>query len=124
MRFDSGTIQVAKETLIKILGDVRSSRASYLYRDEVEPNVFLLEQWWEAQDDLERHMRTSAYLNTTIVMEMSLEVPVIATYKDVLEFIIDLNGAFAGKMLLTRGNGEAKGSLPLLCLTKRSRGKR
>jgi len=47
----------------------------HLYGDLQEKNVFVLEQVWRAQEDLDLHLRSGEYLNLLLVLEMSLKEP-------------------------------------------------
>ncbi len=49
----------------------------HLYGDLQEKNVFVLEQSWRAEEDLDLHLRSGEYLNLLLVLEMSLKQPEI-----------------------------------------------
>ena len=48
-----------------------------MYQDLRERHVLLLEEWWETQADLDRHLRSDAYGRVILVMEMATEHPLI-----------------------------------------------
>ena len=48
-----------------------------LHRDALDGDVLVLEEWWEAEEDLERHLRSEEYRNVLLVMEMALDPPEI-----------------------------------------------
>jgi quinol monooxygenase YgiN len=49
----------------------------HIYGDLQEKNVFVLEQVWRAEEDLDLHLRSGEYLNLLLVLEMSLKQPEI-----------------------------------------------
>ncbi len=50
---------------------------SHLYGDLQEKNVLMLEQVWNAEEDMERHLRSDEYRNLLLVLELSLKRPEI-----------------------------------------------
>ena len=48
-----------------------------IYHDEQVEAVFMLEEVWEAQGDLDRHLRSNDYRNVLLVTEMAIEPPEI-----------------------------------------------
>ena len=48
-----------------------------IYRDLQEKNVFVLEEVWKAEEDLNLHLRSGEYLNLLLVLEMSTKKPEI-----------------------------------------------
>jgi quinol monooxygenase YgiN len=51
--------------------------SSHIYHDEQMEAAFLVEEVWKSQKDLDRHLRSDAYLKTLLVVEMALETPEI-----------------------------------------------
>jgi quinol monooxygenase YgiN len=51
--------------------------SSRLYRDEDEESVFMLEEVWSNQDQLDRYLRSEEYRRMLLVMEMAGEPPEI-----------------------------------------------
>ena len=46
-----------------------------VFQDTKDERVIILEEWWDNQDDLERHLRSEEYRNVLLVMEMALHPP-------------------------------------------------
>ena len=71
--------EVAK-TLKSMTGENRIQSgclSSRLYRDENEEAVFMVEEIWSNQDDLDRYLRSEDYRRMLLVMEMAGEPPEI-----------------------------------------------
>ncbi len=51
--------------------------SSRIYRDENEEAVFMFEDVWRNQDDLDRYLRSEDYRRMLLVMEMADEPPEI-----------------------------------------------
>ncbi len=51
--------------------------SSRLYHDENEEAVFMVEEIWSNQDDLDRYLRSEDYLRMLLVMELAGEPPEI-----------------------------------------------
>jgi quinol monooxygenase YgiN len=51
--------------------------SSRLYRDENDESVFVVEEVWRNQEDLDRHLRSEDYHLMLLVMEMAEEPPEI-----------------------------------------------
>lgn len=51
--------------------------SSRLYHDEKEEGVFMVEEVWSSQDELDRHLRSVDYQRMLLVMEMACEPPEI-----------------------------------------------
>ncbi len=49
----------------------------HIYEDMQEKNVLMLEEVWNAEEDLERHIRSDEYRNMLLVVELALERPEI-----------------------------------------------
>ena len=49
----------------------------HLYGDLQEKNVLVFEEIWQAEDDLDLHLRSGEYLNLLLVLEMALKQPEI-----------------------------------------------
>jgi quinol monooxygenase YgiN len=49
--------------------------SSRIYRDESEEAVFMFEEVWRNQDDLDRYLRSEDYRRMLLVMEMASEPP-------------------------------------------------
>lgn len=52
--------------------------SSQLYHDEIEEGVFMSEQVWTNQDDLDQYLRSEDYRRMLILMELASETPIIA----------------------------------------------
>lgn len=50
---------------------------SYVYGDLQEKNVFVLEELWRAEEDLNHHIRSEEYHNLLLVLEMGAKKPEI-----------------------------------------------
>ena len=48
-----------------------------IYHDEQAEAVFMVEEVWKSQEDLDRHLRSDDYRNMLFVTEMALEPPEI-----------------------------------------------
>lgn len=48
-----------------------------IYHDEQEEAVFMLEELWETQESLDRHLRSDDYHHVLFVAEMAVEPPEI-----------------------------------------------
>jgi quinol monooxygenase YgiN len=53
------------------------SLSCHIYGDLQENNVFLLNEVWRSEEDLNLHLRSASYLNLLVVTEMSLKQPEI-----------------------------------------------
>ncbi len=49
----------------------------HVYRDAQEANAILLEQAWNNEEELDRHLRSDGFRDVLVVMEMALEPPEI-----------------------------------------------
>lgn len=49
----------------------------HIYGDLQEKNVFVLEEVWRTEEDLDLYLRSSEYLNLLLVLELSLKPPEI-----------------------------------------------
>ena len=49
----------------------------HIYEDLQEKNVFMLEEVWRSEEDLNLHLRSDEYRNLLLVMEMALKEPEI-----------------------------------------------
>ena len=63
---------MAKETRIQ-----PGCLSSRLYHDENEESVFLVEELWRSQDDLDRYLRSEDYRRRLLVVEMAGKPPEI-----------------------------------------------
>lgn len=54
-----------------------SCLACNISEDIQEDNILMFEQRWRSQEDLDRHLRSDAYRNVLLVMEMALNPPEI-----------------------------------------------
>lgn len=48
---------------------------SHLYKDLQEEDVFMLEQRWRSEQDLNCHLRSREYRNVLLLMEMAISQP-------------------------------------------------
>ena len=51
--------------------------SSRIYRDEQQEGVFMIEEVWKNQEDLDSHLRSDDYRDVLLVAEMALEPPEI-----------------------------------------------
>ena len=66
------------QTLKSMTGDTylqRGCLSSRLYRDEKENAVFMVEDIWDNEEDLERYLRSEDYRRILLVLEMACEQP-------------------------------------------------
>lgn len=49
--------------------------SSRIYRDEQQEGVFLIEEVWKNQEDLDNHLRSDDYRHVLLVADMALEPP-------------------------------------------------
>ena len=73
-----------REEVLKILRSMAEQRqddpgclSCNIYGDLQEKNVFVLEEVWRAEEDLNLHLRSGEYLNLLLVLEMSTRQPEI-----------------------------------------------
>ena len=48
-----------------------------MYEDLDEKNVIMIEEMWQDEEALQRHLRSEEYLNLLLVLEMALRQPEI-----------------------------------------------
>jgi quinol monooxygenase YgiN len=80
MRFASDRFVAARDILLALVEPTRVSPGCLgceMYQDLRERHVLLLDDWWETQADLDRHLRSDAYGRVILVMEMATEQPLI-----------------------------------------------
>lgn len=53
----------------------RGCLGCHLYRDALEANVLILEESWESETDLERHLRSQDYRQLLLIMELAKVPP-------------------------------------------------
>jgi quinol monooxygenase YgiN len=58
-------------------GDDPGCLSCHIYEDLKEKDVFMFEEIWKSEADLERHMRSKEYLNLLLVVEMARKRPEI-----------------------------------------------
>ncbi len=46
-----------------------------VFQDTKDDRVIVLEEWWDSQEDLDRHLRSDEYRKVLLVMEMALHPP-------------------------------------------------
>lgn len=66
------------QTLKSMTGSTNLQRgclSSRLYRDEIENAVFMVEDIWDNEEDLERYLRSEDYRRILLVLEMACEQP-------------------------------------------------
>ena len=56
---------------------IRGCLTCRIYHDEQQEAIFMLEEVWENQEDLDRHLRSNDYRNVLLVTEMAIEPPEI-----------------------------------------------
>ena len=73
-----------REEVLKILRSMSEQRrddpgclSCYIYGDLQEKNVFVLEEVWRAEEDLDLHLRSGEYLNLLLVLELAVKQPEI-----------------------------------------------
>ena len=47
----------------------------HIYGDLQQKNVYMFEEVWRSEEDLNLHLRSEEYLNLLLVLEMSLKKP-------------------------------------------------
>jgi len=80
MKFAPDKFGAARDILLALVERTRVSPGCLgceMYQDLRERHVLLLEEWWETQADLDRHLRSDAYGRVILVMEMATEQPLI-----------------------------------------------
>jgi quinol monooxygenase YgiN len=80
MKFAPDRFAAARDILLALLEWTRVQPGCLgceMYQDLRERHVLLLEEWWETQADLDRHLRSDAYGRVILVMEMAAEQPLI-----------------------------------------------
>lgn len=80
MKFTRNKIAEAQKILRVLVERTRVSPGCLgcdVYQDLREPRVLLFEEWWETEEDLDRHLRSDPYRYVILVMEMALERPEI-----------------------------------------------
>jgi quinol monooxygenase YgiN len=73
----SGEVMKILRSMAEQCRDDPGCLSCHIYGDLQEENVFVLEQVWRAEEDLDLHLRSGEYLNLLLVLEMSLKQPEI-----------------------------------------------
>jgi len=80
MKFAPDKFAAARDILLALVERTRVTFGCLgceMYQDLRDRHVLLLEEWWETQADLYRHLRSDAYGRVILVMEMATEQPLI-----------------------------------------------
>lgn len=80
MKFAPDKFAAARDILLALVERTRVDPGCLgceMYQDLRERHVLLLDQWWETEADLDRHLRSDAYGRVILVMEMATEQPLI-----------------------------------------------
>jgi len=80
MKFAPDRFAAARDILLALVERTRVSPGCLgceMYQDLRDRHVLLLEEWWETQADLDRHLRSETYGRVILVMEMATEKPLI-----------------------------------------------
>ena len=80
MKFAPDKFAATRDILLALVERTRVSPGCLgceMYQDLRDRHVLLLEEWWETQADLDRHLRSEAYGRVILVMEMATEKPLI-----------------------------------------------
>jgi quinol monooxygenase YgiN len=80
MKFAPDRFAAARDILLALVERTRVTSGCLgceMYQDLRDRHVLLLEEWWETQADLDRHLRSDAYGRVILVMEMATEHPLI-----------------------------------------------
>ena len=80
MKFAPDQFAAARDILLALVERTRVSPGCLgceMYQDLRERHVLLLEEWWETQTELDRHLRSDSYGRVILVMEMATEQPLI-----------------------------------------------
>lgn len=80
MKFAPDRFAAARDILLALVERTRASPGCLgceMYQDLRDRHVLLLEEWWETQAELDRHLRSDAYGRVILVMEMATEHPLI-----------------------------------------------
>jgi quinol monooxygenase YgiN len=72
-----GEVLKALKSMVKETMFRSGCLSSRLYHDEIEEGVFVCEQVWKNQDDLDLSLRSDDYLHMLLVMELAGEPPEI-----------------------------------------------
>ena len=72
-----GQVSKTLKTMVRETMFERGCLSSRLYHDENEESVFLCEQVWRNQDDLNLYLRSKDYRRMLVVMELAGEPPEI-----------------------------------------------
>lgn len=65
------------KSLVDLSRDDPGCISCHIYGDLQEEDVLMLEEVWNAEHDLERHIRSDEYRNLLLVLEMALKKPEI-----------------------------------------------
>jgi len=80
MKFAADRFPAARDILLALVERTRASPGCLgceMYQDLRERHALLLEEWWETEADLDRHLRSDTYGRVILVMEMATEQPLI-----------------------------------------------
>lgn len=80
MRFAPNKLAEARKALCAMVERTRFSPGCVscnIYQGLLDRNVLLFEEYWETQEDLERHLRSEQYRQMILVIEMAVEYPEI-----------------------------------------------
>ena len=81
MTLPSNRLQEAMGILGPMVEQTRMERGClgcHLHRDVFEENVFVFEEWWAGEEDMERHLRSPEYRDLLLVMEMARVPPEVS----------------------------------------------
>ena len=81
MTLPSNRVQEAKGILGPMVEQTRMRRGClgcHLHRDAFEEEVFILEESWASEVDLERHLRSQDYRQLLLLMELATAPPEVS----------------------------------------------
>jgi quinol monooxygenase YgiN len=81
MTFPDNRLQEAMGILGPMAEQTRMERGClgcHLHRDALEENVLILEESWESDADLERHLRSPDYRQLLLIMELATRPPEVS----------------------------------------------
>ena len=78
MKFVPGEFAQARDILASLVERTKvcpGCLGCSIYRDVLDLDTLLFEEWWETEADLDRHLRSDSYWQVLMVMEMAAEQP-------------------------------------------------
>jgi quinol monooxygenase YgiN len=76
----SGETLKILRSVVELCRDNPGCLSCHIYEDLQEKNVFMFEEAWRSEKDLDLHLRSDEYRNLLLVLEMALKQPEIKFY--------------------------------------------